>query len=305
MKDWFPPSLKLRRTIKPIETISSVLFLAFCASATPVVENPSYNFGSVFQGETVEAIFKVQNKGETPISIQKITAPCGCTTTSGEGAIEPGQTHEVKLKVSTELFTGHITKTATVLTNYLESPEITLTVSGEVKAVGTVSPEVINFGTLEQGQVYNTKVKASSSGGFKLSGLTTASHFIKISPSGEVTVSPPVGEFRDRILVTFKSPERTIVKNIPVYGRVLAAVRAEPPVVSFGLVSSPLSRTVKIISKSPIESILSDEIEIVKENEERLVFRVNPLSKDLKSVVTVVFKDGQRLDIPVYGVSSG
>ncbi|GEM_PF-5360643 len=286
-----------------VRTLSLLTLLIYSVEAAPVVEKASYDFGSVYQGETVEAIFKIQNKGETPISIHKITAPCGCTATSGEGAIAPGESKDINVKVSTELFTGSITKTATVLTSDLATPEIVLSVTGEVKSVGTISPEVINFGVLDQGETYKTRLKASSSGAFKLSGINSASQYIKMSDSGEVSISPPIGEFRDRILVTFKSPEKTIVKNVPVYGRVQASTRAEPPVVSFGVVTAPVTRNVKIFTKSPIESIQSNEVEVAQNDDASLTFSLKELTKDLKTVVSLSFQDGQRLDIPVYGVS--
>lgn len=281
----------------------SVLFFTSISFASPYVEKASFDFGSVFQGETVEASFKIENRGESPISIQKITAPCGCTVASGEGPINLGDSREVDVKVSTDLFSGRITKTATVLTSDLSTPEIVLSVSGEVRGVGKISPEVINFGVLESGERYKTRLKVSPSPGFKLDAIRTSSQFINISPDGEIVVTPPVGEFRDRLLVSFKSRDETIIKNVPVYGRVQPSVRAEPQVVSFGLVNGPVSRSVEIFTSSPIESIESGEVQVVRLDDKLLKFTIQGLSKDLKSSVTVRFEDGNKLEIPVYGVS--
>jgi len=101
--------------------------------ATLEVENDSYDFGEVKEGEKVEHEFTFTNTGSEPLIISKVQASCGCTTPEySKNPIAPGAEGKVKVVFNSAGQLGKQHKVITVTSN-ATTPNTVLHLRGEVK----------------------------------------------------------------------------------------------------------------------------------------------------------------------------
>lgn len=101
-------------------------------SAIIEFDTRNYDFGTVNEGDVVEGIFKVANKGKTDLIITSASASCGCTVPEWpKDAIKPGDAAEIKFSFNSKGRTGKQSKTITLQTN-TENVTETLRISGTV-----------------------------------------------------------------------------------------------------------------------------------------------------------------------------
>jgi hypothetical protein len=116
------------------------------------VEAPLYNYGKVWDTDTVTHTFEVRNVGSQVVTIANVQTSCGCTTTDQwERQIAPGAVWKLPVKFVAANRRGQSSKTITVDTDDPGWPVITLSLEGEVSPRIEVSPTPgVNFGTLRQ-----------------------------------------------------------------------------------------------------------------------------------------------------------
>jgi len=103
------------------------------ATAVLEVQNDSYDFGEVKEGEKVEHEFKFTNTGSSPLIISNVQASCGCTTPEySKNPIAPGEEGMVKVVFNSTGQVGKQHKVVTVTSN-ASSPNTLLHLRGEVK----------------------------------------------------------------------------------------------------------------------------------------------------------------------------
>ncbi|MDO9595713.1 MAG: DUF1573 domain-containing protein [Lutibacter sp.] len=91
-----------------------------------------YDFGTVNEGEVVEGIFKITNKGKTDLVITGASATCGCTVPEWpKDPIKPGDSGELKFSFDSKGRTGKQSKSINLQTNTAEVTE-TLRIGGTV-----------------------------------------------------------------------------------------------------------------------------------------------------------------------------
>lgn len=101
---------------------------------TAIIEfdTKDYDFGTVNEGDTVEGIFKISNKGKTDLIITDASASCGCTVPEWpKDPIKPGDFGELKFSFDSKGRTGRQSKTITLKTNTADVNE-TLRIGGIV-----------------------------------------------------------------------------------------------------------------------------------------------------------------------------
>lgn len=104
-------------------------------SAIIEFDTKNYDFGTVNEGDVVEGVFKVANKGKTDLIITDASASCGCTVPEWpKEAIKPGDSAEIKFSFNSRGRTGKQSKTITLQTNTANVKEI-------VRISGTVIPK--------------------------------------------------------------------------------------------------------------------------------------------------------------------
>ncbi|MDO9275101.1 MAG: DUF1573 domain-containing protein [Lutibacter sp.] len=104
-------------------------------SAIIEFDTKDYDFGTINEGDVVEGIFKVANKGKTDLVITDASASCGCTVPEWpKEAIKPGDSAQIKFSFNSKGRTGKQSKTITLQTN-------TANVTETLRIAGTVSPK--------------------------------------------------------------------------------------------------------------------------------------------------------------------
>ncbi|HEY9221669.1 MAG: DUF1573 domain-containing protein [Lutibacter sp.] len=103
-------------------------------SAIIEFDTKDYDFGTVKEGDVVEGVFKVANKGKTDLVITDASASCGCTVPEWpKEAIKPGDSAQIKFSFNSKGRTGKQSKTITLQTN-------TANVTETLRIAGTVTP---------------------------------------------------------------------------------------------------------------------------------------------------------------------
>jgi len=99
-------------------------------------ENDTYEFGTVNEGDEVDATFKFKNTGKGDLIITKAKASCGCTVPQWpkNKRIKPGEEGEITAKFRTLHKRNNETKTITLTTNTAKGKEV-------VRLKGFVTPD--------------------------------------------------------------------------------------------------------------------------------------------------------------------
>lgn len=96
-------------------------------------ESLEINYGQISKGDNGVRIFKFKNIGSEPLIINKVYSSCGCTIPKKPSSpIGPGKDEEIQVKYDTNRV-GPIRKTITVLSNAINSPTISLNITGNVE----------------------------------------------------------------------------------------------------------------------------------------------------------------------------
>ncbi|MFL2591388.1 MAG: DUF1573 domain-containing protein [Flavobacteriaceae bacterium] len=95
-------------------------------------ESLEINYGKISKGDNGIRIFKFTNVGSKPLIINKVYSSCGCTIPKKPSSpIGPGKSDEIQVKYDTNRV-GPIRKTITVLSNAVNSPTMSLKITGNV-----------------------------------------------------------------------------------------------------------------------------------------------------------------------------
>lgn len=101
-------------------------------SAVIEFDQQTFDFGTVSEGEVVNAEFTVTNAGETDLIITKATPSCGCTVpTWPRQPIQPGASSKIIAKFNTAGKPNKQLKSITLTTNTTKGREV-LKITGNV-----------------------------------------------------------------------------------------------------------------------------------------------------------------------------
>ena len=290
-------------------------------SISPIaqVNNPVFDFGAVSQGVVVKHDFLVKNIGQGNLRIQKAVPACGCTVGTVEpDLLAPNQEGTIHVEFNTAGFSGSKVKTVSLYTNDPDKQQILLTLKGAVEEEVAVEPGQV-FMTdvyLDQDKMVNGEtsltIESKRPDKITLRSAKTFSKYLELRETSStatkktvrvlVKADTPVGEYRDKIIVSLKGSSRPSI-NIPVYCNIVHPVRLSQSVISFGLVeSTSLQRkSVKLENMSSnnvaIKNISVDNsalavnyVEIKKGKVYVIHVELNPeklKGEDLKSVVSI------------------
>lgn len=275
---WFPQGALARCSLS---VMSALLFVAAGAAGAQqrsprvVIPEPSFNFGSVPQGQRVVHEYELRNTGDGDLSIQRVSPACGCTaTTVSSNVVKPGGVEKIKVEFDTTGFSGVKTKLVQVLTNSVDKQELTLTLTGTVVRGVSLTPERLDFGEIHASSSLSTRTKEftlelKEGADFTVKGAKSYSPYIsvrqvaaeprKYTYAAELLPGAPKGELRDRILVEFDGGKQASV-NIPISASTLADIRVVPSTVSFGIVggTNVLERRVRFENSSSSKVLVGD-----------------------------------------------
>ncbi len=145
------------------------------------IEQPKHDFGDVYKGEVIIHKFEMENKGGSPLIVQKVKPSCGCTLVSEaamDKVIAPGGKGSFELKIETSrLAVGRQSKYADVQTNDPKSPQSRVFIQGKIDTLLKVDPEAPKIQTVKgmgEGKTILNLAKSSQTD-LKILGVKSAS----------------------------------------------------------------------------------------------------------------------------------
>jgi len=216
------------------------------ASGTPGTNGASlcfdevhFNFGAVYEGETVEHVFRFTNRGQSELVIDGVSTSCGCTAALASASnISPGGVGEVKVSFRTQGYKGSLVRHVYVASNDPVAPRITLDLEGTVKRDLESDPSFVYWPKVPADtsparivRLYSPEGKA-----FRVLGMTCSSPYVHLTPvtadgAGgyrfEIRLGPglPVGQVASTIVVDTDSARQPRV-NVRLFANVVAAEEA-------------------------------------------------------------------------------
>ena len=196
-----------------------ILGWAFLLIATPTLAAPSisvekstHDFGTINQGQKVDHLFTVKNRGDEPLTITQIRSSCGCTAaTLSTKTIPPGKSGEVKVTFDSTNFADQVTKTVHLDSNDPRNPSTVLTMQGKIVEIIAATPRTLNLGSLKAGSRKEIMLKLENRGATTFT--VTSVH----SPMAGI-----VGTIREGKVNPGKSGEITVTVAVPREGRFLS-----------------------------------------------------------------------------------
>ena len=232
--------LRLKNNIAVVITLGLFLLPALLHAAeagkAPAVVTPesAYTFEAVAEGDPVLHDFIIRNKGNAVLNILDIKTTCGCTTASIPGPIPPGAEGTISVRFNTTGYGGNtVQKTIKVKTDDPTAPELSLTITGPVDKIYTLSPDNVRLqGVLGQEITQTVTLIPEKGHPFSVKGVTAKRgksirfRFTEVKdPEGaryeivvENTRQEP-GPYFDTLFVQTDSTTKPEIK-IPVYGSI-------------------------------------------------------------------------------------
>lgn len=190
--------------------------------ATPrvIIEDTSYEFGVVSQGQLVTANFSIKNSGTEPLFIEKIEFSMSGMNAKVKQRIEPDEEIQARITWDTSRLRREITGLATLYFNDSSMPQVILSLSGVVTPAIEFLPRPAYYLSQYTGESQSQTItlKNNQDQPLEITRLSTTSnnfeyHF-KETKSGrvfELTVlakaDAPIGRFRDSLIVNTTDPK--------------------------------------------------------------------------------------------------
>lgn len=234
----------MEREGKQMKRILVVLLaLLGCLPALPVwaqgpkidVEQTDFDFGQIYQGDTVEHSFRFQNAGDEPLIIDRVRSSCGCTAALlSTKIIAAGDVAELKATFDSTRFRGAVVKTIYLYSNDPVQKVTELHLRGTVKQEIIMSPPRLDLQNLVVGVTKEITVRLSnhSKKPLALSGAQTTTPELvvtlptePIAPNGDgdiiLRITPKPGSGRLSGYVMLKtSSDHVPDLRLPVFGTV-------------------------------------------------------------------------------------
>ena len=115
------------------------------------VDAPKYDFGQVWDTDTVTHTYEVRNTGSRAVAITNVHTSCGCTTTDKwEKQVAPGEVWKLPVTFVAANRRGKTSKTITVDTDDPGARQVVLLLEGEIKLRFEISPAIAAFGNVRR-----------------------------------------------------------------------------------------------------------------------------------------------------------
>jgi len=282
----FPSNARLGRTgaalavallaIAPAAALAQAPPAPKAASSAPapklVLVEEKKDVGMVPKGEVVHATFILRNEGKADLHVTDVKPSCGCTAPEYDKTIKPGGEGKVVLNVDTKTFQGPISKSALILTDDPEKPQITVFVMANVKPFIETHPVgFFRLQALTGETATSTIVLSSDETDFKPTKVEPPNSYIKatLAPATDaekvagkganqwtvaVTTTPdaPEGLLGGYVKVTTGAAKQPEV-SLAVSGYIKPTLSITPLSVNFGNFepkADPVKRTVTIINNN-------------------------------------------------------
>lgn len=102
-----------------------------------VLQQNSFDFGDIKQGQTVSHTFVLTNNGGDLLKISDVKASCGCTAAAPDkNELAPGESTNLKVSFNSTGRMGKQSKTVRIYSNDPQNPEMVLTITGNIVSPG-------------------------------------------------------------------------------------------------------------------------------------------------------------------------
>lgn len=206
------------------------------------VDEPTFDFGKIWDSDTFTHTFKMVNTGSRTVNILSVHATCGCTTTgTWAKQVEPGQTWELSVQFVAANRRGKTSKSVVVETDDPGARRVTFVFEGEIMPRFEITPATsVNFGVLQQSSVASKTLSIFVKCEEKVT-LTNAradtdllkANLREVEPGRkyelDVETMPPltVTNIRNKVLVETDSKEQPEI-SVPVYAYVQPRILIQP-----------------------------------------------------------------------------
>lgn len=263
----------------PFAVLALVLGLSGSAPAqtdwlASVFPDRSHDFGTVARGSKLRHSFPVVNNTNQVVRIQSWQTKCGCTEVRvGAKEIPPGAQTFVEATLDTTKFDREKSSGLTLVLDRPTPIPVELGLRCFIESSLTVTPGLVDFGTVARSGTPSVAVTVSYSGGrpgWKIDEMKTISPTVsaQLEEVGRNSVGGPQyrltarldpkelkeGRFKDEITLVTNDPAMPRIP-ISVAGRVQSTVSASPSTLDLGTLKpgQTAERTILVRSSSPFQ----------------------------------------------------
>lgn len=156
----------MRKILFIVSLLASGLLISSAFAAPKLtVNDATFDFGEIYQGDKVPHVFEFTNQGDDPLVIDRVRSSCGCTAVLvSEKNIPPGGKGELKANFDSARFRGAVSKTIYLYSNDPDRPTMQLHLKGNVLEIVAVEPAQINFGRVDAEEPVSTEVVLRNQG---------------------------------------------------------------------------------------------------------------------------------------------
>jgi hypothetical protein len=211
------------------------LLIGATAQAALVFDKTWLDLNPEMGAAKVDAVFKFENKGTTPVHIKAVKPSCGCTTAAlAKNDIAPGEKGEITATFNIGDRSGVQVKTVTVETDDPQSPQTVLTFKATIAQLLELQPTFVFWQANEPAQPKTIIAKAAKGATIKKVDVTSSSgdFTTKVEPgsnAGEfkIEISPKDTAKPLNATLTIK-PDTTPAKAFYAAARVMPPGTAKP-----------------------------------------------------------------------------
>jgi hypothetical protein len=295
--------------------LRTAIVIALCTSANlataqqwaeKMFSERSFDFGTVARAGKVEHQFVVTNLYKDDVHIASVRSSCGCTQPRIENnTIKSHEKGFVVAAFNTRAFSGQRGATVTVTIDRPQYAEITLNVRGYIRTDVVLDPNLVNFGTVPEGQPSEKKIRIEYAGrnDWRILGTKPTSPFLvagvkEIARSAgratyeldvQLKEGAPAGYLQNQLLLT-TNDRRGTEFPVLVEGLIVPELTVSPTALMLGTLQPGQTVTKQIVVKG------AKDFKIVEIRCPNDAFHFQP-SNDAKTVhlVPMTFNAGDKL----------
>lgn len=294
----------------------------FCAE-------PNHNFGTLSNTEKIQHEFRIQNRGDSPLLIEKLKPGCGCTVADiSTRTIPPGESASIRAELDLRRKEGEQEISIEVFSNDPKRPSMEFLFTGISQAMVSATPPRITSSTLRVGQSTTNDIHIVSREETPLliSELKTGNRHVRAelvetpgSSNAQVRVTMdgtlPLGPTYGRISIRSNSESKPVI-TIPFVYQVAGEISVHPRELSFVLQDKALSKTItvgpgltKVFDVTSVESpddSIQVKIQELRDNRFRINLRNVLPRKELNGKSFKIFttvKNMEVVEIPIRVIS--
>lgn len=241
------------------------------ASGSPsfFCSEPVHDFGQVTPAALLRHRFVIDNTGNMPLHISRIQTSCGCVTAKlASEEIAPGQSATLDVEFKAPLTTGKASQHLLLHTDDPRRPERRLTLLSLVEPQISLSPDLVDFGLVADGETVTPQVtvvvKLHQNGILSVTSEApgvSAAWLPESEDSGRIvaTLNPaaPIGPISGDLNIAINDIPRI---RLPVIGRVTGDVYSEPTEAFLGICEPRQQASTDLVIKSRTSGLVVREI---------------------------------------------